>query len=296
MTCVQSKAGFKAALIPVIISALLLGVQKLCMGIELFYLQIGVALFLGVCIALAGMLTGIRRLGHGLNLFIIWNLLTIFGREAAAQVQAVFSGQPFHIWRSTFYYDEPMIVLVLWSAVFMVCVFLRLWRIDEKDTAQYRGQCQSFFASATSVFRIYYVFLLIYVFLFFRMGLGASIKPSTLNLIPFHMVASYFQGTRAGSYEILVIFFGNVFLFLPMGFYFCWKHAKWGKWLWLTPVIISCFIEVTQLLTRLGQCDIDDVLLNCLGFYLGMWLKMGMDAFRKNRTNDKETTIFYELK
>ncbi len=287
------KNKLKAVFIPLFIVASMWCVQTVCLSISVFYLQIIIALFFGICIAFTGVWVGVRQLGYGLNLFVIWSLALIFIKELFSQIQAFGEHQPFQLWRSTFYYDKPMIVLVLWSAVFSVCVCLRLLCNGDVDTQQRRQQYQSFFSSVIAVFRIYYLFLLFYVFFIYRMAQGASVNSDTLNFIPFRMVVSYFQGEHAASYQNLIIFFGNVFLFLPMGFYFCWKHAGWGRRLWLAPVVFSCFIEITQLLTQLGQCDIDDVLLNCLGFYLGMWLKMGLDAIRRKRTSNGEMTIFY---
>lgn len=287
------KNRLKAVFIPLFIAVSMWGAQTVCMNISAFYLQITMALVLGICIAFVGVWAGVQRLGCGVNLFVIWSLAFIFLKELFSQIQAFGEHQPFQLWRSTFYYDKPMIVLVLWSAVFGVCVCLRLLCNGDTDTQQRRQQYQSFFSSVITVFRIYYLFLLFYVFFIYRMAQGTSVDSDTLNFIPFRMVVSYFQGEDAGSYRNLIIFFGNVFLFLPMGFYFCWKHAGWGRRLWLVPAVFSCFIEITQLLTQLGHCDIDDVLLNCLGFYLGMWLKMGLDCVRKIRTSHEETTIFY---
>lgn len=290
------KNKLKTAWLPAAVGAALLIAQRLCLCISAFYLQIAAALFFGICIAAVGIRADVRRLGYGLNLFVVLNLAFIAVGELSAQIQAFLTRQPFRFWRSVFNYDAPMALLVLWFAVFSACVCYRLWRINSKNAQLHRGAYQSFFSSTAAVFRVYYLFLLLYVFLIRRLIRGDVVSLSTLNLIPFRMLFSYFQGQGAGTYQILVIFFGNVFLFLPMGFYFCWRHASWGRWLWLVPVAFSCFVEITQLITRLGQCDIDDVLLNCLGFYLGMWLKMGVDALCRKRTCGREETIFCNLK
>ena len=64
---------------------------------------------------------------------------------------------------------------------------------------------------------------------------------------------------------------GNVVMFVPMGFFFPWIWNCWRKiylhFLLMAGIILS--VEVTQILTRLGTCDVDDLLLNLVGTGLG---------------------------
>lgn len=68
---------------------------------------------------------------------------------------------------------------------------------------------------------------------------------------------------------------GNVIMFVPLGYWVpCfWKKLQKFGWHFLTMVLIIVIIELTQLFTLLGSCDVDDLLLNLVGttIGLGMW-------------------------
>lgn len=65
----------------------------------------------------------------------------------------------------------------------------------------------------------------------------------------------------------------NVIMFIPIGFLIRWC-SLYDKWYF--AVIYSCVfsiaIEVTQLLTRRGLCEIDDVIHNTIGAMIGVGL------------------------
>ena len=69
---------------------------------------------------------------------------------------------------------------------------------------------------------------------------------------------------------------GNVIMFVPLG---ClapciWKKLqKFGRH-FLTMVLIIVIIELTQLFTLLGSCDVDDLMLNLVGTTIGfvLWI------------------------
>lgn len=66
-------------------------------------------------------------------------------------------------------------------------------------------------------------------------------------------------------------FFGNILLFIPFGFLLkiLLKNAS-NKKIVLIGTLASSFIELTQLLFDRGVCDINDVILNVLGTYVGV--------------------------
>ena len=72
---------------------------------------------------------------------------------------------------------------------------------------------------------------------------------------------------------------GNLVLFAPLGVFLPGLWPRLGK-LWkllLTVAMIIVTVEITQVLTLLGRCDIDDLLLNLSGAAMGYgsyrWMK-----------------------
>ena len=64
---------------------------------------------------------------------------------------------------------------------------------------------------------------------------------------------------------------GNVVMFVPLGFFLpaIWQKL-WKFWLFLPAVVgVILAVELVQLFTLLGKCDVDDVLLNKAGALIG---------------------------
>jgi glycopeptide antibiotics resistance protein len=63
----------------------------------------------------------------------------------------------------------------------------------------------------------------------------------------------------------------NVIMFLPVGV-LAGRIWRW-KGLWVAAGL-SVFIEVLQLITARGLCEFDDVIHNCVGAVIGVWVVM----------------------
>ena len=69
----------------------------------------------------------------------------------------------------------------------------------------------------------------------------------------------------------VVNLFGNIVLFIPLGYFLprLWKGLrKWWR-TWLMTLLIMTAVEIAQLLTLRGTCDVDDLILNLLGAAMG---------------------------
>lgn len=78
---------------------------------------------------------------------------------------------------------------------------------------------------------------------------------------------------------------GNVLLFVPLGIFLPMLFSPFRVW-WkalLGTLAILLLIEVLQLLSRLGSCDVDDLLLNAVGAFLG-WLLWSRKKNENKRT------------
>lgn len=63
----------------------------------------------------------------------------------------------------------------------------------------------------------------------------------------------------------------NVLLFIPYGLFYCWNFPRRWKILWCTflGAAISLGIETMQLVTGRGYFQIDDIVTNTLGAFIG---------------------------
>ena len=98
-----------------------------------------------------------------------------------------------------------------------------------------------------------------------------------LNLVPFRtlrLFASLLQDHRPQLVRVAVVNLGgNVVMFIPLGFLLPKVFPKLSslpRVLLATAVIITA-VEIIQLFTLVGSCDIDDLILNVAGSAMGYW-------------------------
>ena len=95
---------------------------------------------------------------------------------------------------------------------------------------------------------------------------GTSAPTSRVNLVPGASIRETFTADYRNALENTV---GNIALFLPLGF-FGTIVTRWGvARVTLVGAAFSAFIETTQLVLGERWVDIDDVILNTGGAFLG---------------------------
>lgn len=112
------------------------------------------------------------------------------------------------------------------------------------------------------------------------------------NLMPFHTIGNYWHILTNKAYYLakwgyeqylqqvqvgVVNLVGNVVMFIPLGYFIPRvgkKCRRFFRCMLLVAVLILA-VELLQLVTLLGSCDIDDLLLNILGAAMGyiLWKK-----------------------
>ena len=121
--------------------------------------------------------------------------------------------------------------------------------------------------------------ILLLIFYLFLVGLlSQAFTPSIntsekrLNLIPFKIIYDTITELKKGNINYLIISLsGNIIIFIPIGFFIklLWKcnDVKTVFYGFFT----SLFIEITQIFIGRGT-DIDDLILNTFGVFLGVIL------------------------
>lgn len=126
------------------------------------------------------------------------------------------------------------------------------------------------------VFSVYCMFLAYVLFFnlrFTHLSYINHIKRS-VNLIPFKTIAEYISRINNNAINLSTFIeniFGNLVLFLPMGFMLPCISDKFRRFskVFLTTLIMILIIEATQLFTTLGSFDVDDIVFNMFGCSVG---------------------------
>ncbi|MDM5360780.1 VanZ family protein [Peribacillus sp. ACCC06369] len=153
-------------------------------------------------------------------------------------------------------YLNPLVIMVVW---FCILIFVSL------AVLYFRGEMvkipRLLWQAAFSGYS-----LSLMVLLFFR----PKGQVYSYNLIPFSTILSYISNEMNG----LVSFYNlsaNVGLFIPFGLYLLSKEGKDPSTSrkFLYPLLSISGIEICQFVLRRGSLDVDDLILNMIGVYLG---------------------------
>lgn len=198
---------------------------------------------------------------------IFWTLLALLGQMVVKKTLLIFATP----WVYMFYYD--CIGMVILSVIVMTAYF-RV-RAQMKKSRITADNYRQFYRIVSVAFTVFFILVLLYCFFLCR---TPDTQRPTPHLTPFAVfkwtfLSGYFD------YERLVLFFGNIAIFVPMG-YLLYKRKKgrvYQAFLIFFPIVLSVSIELSQYFFKMGDPDVDDVILNMLGFYLGIALKRIFD-------------------
>ncbi len=117
------------------------------------------------------------------------------------------------------------------------------------------------------LYSVFFIYLFILILVLFR----GTRENRMIKLIPFSTISNFLSKDRIRHVFTVTNLLGNIVLFIPLGMYFMLfsKDKKTKKSvLWIC--LISTTVELIQYAFKLGVGDIDDVILNTLGGYLGI--------------------------
>lgn len=119
---------------------------------------------------------------------------------------------------------------------------------------------------------IIYLIVLVY-FLFFSEGLGRGNLSNNIgyNLKPFNEIKRYMSNkSQIGDFISNLNIYGNVLLFIPYGIILPFiKRKRKVLGVIFSTMMFSITIELLQYIFKVGVFDIDDIILNTLGGFVG---------------------------
>ena len=116
-----------------------------------------------------------------------------------------------------------------------------------------------------------YTLFLLYL-MFFGMG-RYQYDDNIVRMQPIISTIWFIKGTISW-FEIVKIVLGNIVMFIPFGFLgWFFPNLQDLKKLLIAFVSTIVIVEALQYFSRLGVFDVDDIILNTFGVYLGFLIK-----------------------
>ena len=145
------------------------------------------------------------------------------------------------------------------------------------------------------------MFWVIFVFYLILMSGILFLRPSSdftgINLIPFKSILAginVYNGIRYTLVDDQI--WGNVLIFVPAGIYtmILGKKNSIPKTM-LVIFLISLAVEIIQYIFKIGASDIDDIILNCLGGFIGVLIYRLLEKLFKTKEKTKNAVTIISL-
>lgn len=114
-----------------------------------------------------------------------------------------------------------------------------------------------------------------------------------VNTYPFSTIQGYFNINGAFLYDYaLTNILGNIVIFIPMGIYISLFKKKTSVWINTILVgLVSLGVEILQYIFAVGVADVDDLILNTIGGFIGVLLFKFIHKIYKDKTKDVITVL-----
>lgn len=187
---------------------------------------------------------------------------------------------------NTFMSENSVIIIAInWVAITGTCVILKFF-LKEKRIEGF----PIFFKISSITFLIFYIYAFSFTFFFdYQRLFMMQFHIRDLNLIPFvKTIIPYITGTaHTNFYTPIINMLSNILLFVPIGFYLGVFSKRLNIGLRISIIVgVPVLVEALQYIFACGTSDIDDVIINSLGGFLGVLVFLGAEkayrAYQKN--------------
>ena len=133
------------------------------------------------------------------------------------------------------------------------------------------------------LFLLYVGFLIYFLFLAEWYGRTGVSEEYRYNLELFREIKRFIiYRDQLGAFAVFANLAGNILIFVPYGFFISMASRSRGffKTLFFSMGLSLC-VEITQLFSRVGSFDVDDILLNTVGGVVGYIIFLICYAIRR---------------
>lgn len=133
------------------------------------------------------------------------------------------------------------------------------------------------------LFLLYVGFLIYFLFLAEWYGRTGVSEEYRYNLELFREIKRFIiYRDQLGAFAVFANLAGNILIFMPYGFFISMASRSRGffKTLFFSMGLSLC-VEITQLFSRVGSFDVDDILLNTVGGVVGYIIFLICNAIRR---------------
>lgn len=133
------------------------------------------------------------------------------------------------------------------------------------------------------LFLLYVGFLIYFLFLAEWYGRTGVSEEYRYNLELFREIKRFIiYRDQLGAFAVFANLAGNILIFVPYGFFISMASRSRGffKTLFFSMGLSLC-VEITQLFSRVGSFDVDDILLNTVGGVVGYIIFLICNAIRR---------------
>lgn len=159
-------------------------------------------------------------------------------------------------------------VSYLLPAIIITIAGVLIYKVYKKEKARIRLSC---------VLLIIYIEILMQTAFFSR-------EPGSRKQIDLNLFGTWGQTAMEHAY-----FIENIIMFIPFGILapMLFKRMRNARICGLTGFLCSCGIEISQLITQRGYCQLDDIVTNTIGMLVGwvIWKVLDKVINKKNEEN-----------
>lgn len=147
-----------------------------------------------------------------------------------------------------------------------------------------------------------YVLFLVYLFLVWGRGpifqeLPISEYAKTyVNVIPFKTTVEQLRNLNAGLINTEIVLantLGHILAFFPMGALLALAYERTRQKHLLLVSFFSLLLELIQLVLHIGSFDVDAIIFNVLGYFVGLWFTKAVTSSIKRKQTKRGATVLY---